>query len=153
MSAIDGDSSELVFALRWVLRVAAFILVFSAVNTLSSHPTVTFGAHGSQTASCSTVFSALRGMGPPHTTAGAVVPSAESKCATVAKSDLRSSGVLLGVAVVLFGISFIPWPDKKPPAPGWFQFEGRWYPPHFEGKLSRQTSMPADAGSRSPPRP
>jgi hypothetical protein len=152
VAEIDDDSSEGVFALRWLLRLAGFILVFVVASTLSSHPSVSFGSQSGQTAECSTVFSALRGMGPPHTTAGAVVPSAENQCARVAKGDLRTSGILLGTAVVLFGISLIPWPDKKQPAPGWFRFEGKWYPPHFEGKLAERDPMSADSGGPSPPR-
>jgi len=141
MAEIDGDSSEGVFALRWAIRLAAFILVYFAVAALSSHPSVVYGQHGDHTGECPTVVSALRGIGPPHTKAGAAVPAARGQCATVASSDIRSSAVLLGVAVALAGLSFIPWPDRRQPAPGWVQFEGKWYPPHFEDRLPTRTSQ------------
>jgi hypothetical protein len=141
MAEIDGNSSEGVFALRWGLRLVAFILVYYAVAALSSHPSVAYGQHGAQTAQCPTVVSALRGIGPPHTKSGAAVPAAKAQCASIASSDIRSSAVLLGVAVALAGISFIPWPDRKQPAPGWVQFEGKWYPPHFESRLPTRTSQ------------
>ncbi len=146
MAEIDGDSSEVVFALRWALRVAALIAVIYAVATLSAHPSVAYGQHGNQAAECPTVVSALRGIGPPHTKTGTAVPQAKAECARVASSDLRLSGVLLGIAVVLGAISFIPWKDRKQPAPGWVEFEGRWYPPYFEGKLPTRTSLSGDPG-------
>ena len=152
MAEIDGDSSEGVFALRWAIRLVAFLLVYYAVATLSSHPSVDYGQHGAHSAECPTVVSALRGIGPPHTKAGAAVPAARDQCADVASSDIRSSAVLLGVALVLAGISFIPWPDRRQPAPGWVQFEGKWYPPHFEGKLPTRTSGSGPSGGPNLPR-
>jgi hypothetical protein len=128
--AIDADSADSVLILRWVLRLAAFLLLLHGVTTLASHQTVTYGSHGTKTLTCPQVLhEALNRNEVPLDASGQAVPAAEGECARVATSDAKSSGAGLGAGIVLAAISFIPWAKRKAPARGWVKVDGEWYPP------------------------
>jgi hypothetical protein len=128
--AIDADSPDSVLILRWILRLAAFLLLLHAVTTLSSHQTVAYGSHGTKKLTCPQVLhEALNRNEVPLDTSGQAVPAAEGVCARVATSDAKSSGAGLGAAIVLAAVSFIPWARRNAPARGWVKVDGEWYPP------------------------
>lgn len=150
--AVDQDSSDWVLILRWVFRVAAVLLVLHGITTLSSHPSVVYGAHDSEAAECPQVLTySLKGTALPTDKSGHQALGARRACARVSTSDAKSSGAALGGAVVLVALSLIPWRNKKPPAPGWVKVDGKWYSPRAQRALAPDSHDPHDPDNESPP--